>query len=311
MSQRKVVAIGANVLDTLICAPVFPNEDTKLKADEIIKCGGGPAATGLVAASKLGADCTFLGNLADDDGGAFLKKDFEKYGVNADHCTVLNGYGSFLSFVVLSAESKSRTCLFHRGNLPGMVLSDAQKEIIKESDLLMVDGNDLEAAIAGAKLARENGVDVLYDAGGLYEGIEGLLPYANILIPSYEFATGFTKTDNAEDAAKKLYEAYHPELVVITDGKNGGYLYDGDKFVHYPAFPVEAVDSNGAGDVFHGAFAFARVSGRGPMEACIFSSAVSALKCTKVGARDGVPNYQETINFLKERGYDEFEKNME
>lgn len=311
MKNLKIVAIGANVVDTLICVPEFPNEDTKIKADEIIKCGGGPAATGLVAAAKLGANCMFIGNLADDDGGVFLKKDFQKYGVNTENCTMMRGYSSFLSYIILSAAGKSRTCLFNRGNLPGTALNEAQKNEIKSSGLLMVDGNDMSAAIEAAKIARENGVDVLYDAGGLYDGVENLLPYANILIPSFEFATGFTKTYNAEDAAKKLYNEFKPEIVVITDGKNGGYLYNGNEFLHYPAFPVEAVDTNGAGDVFHGAFAFARVLGKNAIESCIFSSAVSALKCTKVGARDGVPSLDETIKFLKERGVNEFEENMD
>ena len=74
---------------------------------------------------------------------------------------------------------------------------------------------------------------------------------------------------------------------------------------------VDAVDSNGSGDVFHGAFAFAVTKGFDYYNACIFSSAVSALKCTKIGARRAVPDYSETIKFLKERGFDEFEKNME
>jgi sugar/nucleoside kinase (ribokinase family) len=65
---------------------------------------------------------------------------------------------------------------------------------------------------------------------------------------------------------------------------------------------VEAVDSNGSGDVFHGAFAFAITNKMSYNKACIFSSAVSALKCTKIGARCGVPTYEETIEFLKERG---------
>ena len=71
---------------------------------------------------------------------------------------------------------------------------------------------------------------------------------------------------------------------------------------HYPAFLVDAVDSNGSGDVFHGAFAFALTRNMEYKKACVFSSAVSALKCTKFGAREGVPTYEETINFLKERG---------
>ena len=71
----------------------------------------------------------------------------------------------------------------------------------------------------------------------------------------------------------------------------------------YPAFLVDAVDSNGSGDVFHGAYAFSLVQGYDYEKCAIFSSAVSALKCTKVGARKAVPTYDETLNFLKENGY--------
>ena len=74
------------------------------------------------------------------------------------------------------------------------------------------------------------------------------------------------------------------------------------KFDENGLIPAVVVDSNGSGDVFHGAFAFAVTNGMDYKKACVFSSAVSALKCTKVGAREGVPTYDETINFLKERG---------
>ena len=107
-----------------------------------------------------------------------------------------------------------------------------------------------------------------------------------------------------------MYEKYNPKVVVITQGKKGGILYDGE-VREYPAFVVDAVDSNGSGDVFHGAFAFAVTQGFDYYKACIFSSAVSALKCTKVGARVAVPAYNETVKFLKERGINEFEENME
>ena len=105
-----------------------------------------------------------------------------------------------------------------------------------------------------------------------------------------------------EEAAKKLFETYHPEILVITQGKHGGILYDGEKITPYPAFPVEAVDTNGSGDVFHGAFAFALTKGWDYYRCCVFSSAVSALKCTQVGARQSVPTYEATLDFLKARG---------
>ena len=166
----------------------------------------------------------------------------------------------------------------------------------------MIDGNEMSAAVEACKIARENGTKVLYDAGGLYENIADLLALTDILIPSEEFAIGHTGEKTAEDAAKKLYETYKPEVVVVTQGKKGGIIFDGNEVKEYPAFLVEAVDSNGSGDVFHGAFAFAVSSGYNYYKACVFSSAVSALKCTKLGARKGVPSFDETINFLKERG---------
>ena len=100
----------------------------------------------------------------------------------------------------------------------------------------------------------------------------------------------------------KNVEKYSPEIVVITQGKDGGIIYDGKEIKKYPAFTVDAVDTNGSGDVFHGAFAFSVNMGYNYYDACVFSSAVSALKCTKVGARRAVPSFEETIEFLKERG---------
>lgn len=302
--MAKIVGIGANVFDTLYSVDKYPAEDTKTCANAVKECGGGPCATGLVAASKLGASCGFIGNYTDDSAGKFLKSDFQKYGVDTSYMTYKPGYSSFCSVLWLASDTTSRTCVFFRGNVPPTEIDEASEKAIADAQVLMVDGNDMKAAIEGAKIAKANGTKVLYDAGGLYEGVENLLPYADILIPSEEFALGHTKAQTAEDAARILYERYSPEVVVITQGKNGGIIFDGKKTEKYPAFLVDAVDSNGSGDVFHGAFAFAITRKMSYNKACVFSSAVSALKCTKVGAREGVPTYDETIEFLKERDID-------
>lgn len=300
--MNEIVGIGANVFDTLFTIDKYPTEDTKMGASAIKVSGGGPCGTGLVAASKLGASCAFLGNLSDDNGGKFLKDDFIKYGIDTSYITEKKGYDTFCSCIWLAKETASRTCVFFRGNVPPTVLDDKAKKAIADAEILMVDGNDLDAAIEGAKIAKENGTKVLYDAGGLYNGVENLLPLADILIPSEEFALKYTGCKTAEDAAKLIYEKYSPEIVVITRGKEGGIIFDGNDVEKYPAFLVDAVDSNGSGDVFHGAFAFAITRKMCYSNACKFSSAVSALKCTKVGAREGVPKYDEVIAFLKERG---------
>jgi len=299
--MNKIVGIGAVVCDTLMVTDGFPPEDTKMRAESTVQSGGGPCATGLVAAAKLGEKAAFLGDLTDDAAGAFLMADFGRFGVDTSLIEVKPGFTSFTSFILLNKKAATRTCVFDRGTLPGTVLNDAQKEAIKNAEILMVDGNDLACAVEAAKFARENGTKVLYDAGGLYQGIEALLPYADYLIPSEEFSLGHTGCATAEEAAKELYRRYSPEAVVITQGKKGGIFYDGEKIVSYPAFPVEAVDSNGAGDVFHGAFAAALCKGYPIAECCRFSSAVSALKCTRVGARDGAPTFEQVQKFLNER----------
>lgn len=300
--MNKIVGIGANVYDTLITTPFYPVEDTKLRASGVKECGGGPCGTGLIAAAKLGASAAYIGALAKDSGGEFLLADMKRFGMSTDFVDMVEGKSSFSSYIVLSEESASRTCVFNKENLPDFELDEKKADAIRTAQVLMVDGNELENAVKGAKIARDSGCKVLYDAGGLYKNVEKLLPYADILIPSEEFALGHTGKTTAEDAAKCLFDKYSPEVVVITQGVKGGIIYDGKDIKSYPSFKVDAVDSNGAGDVFHGAFAFSVSMGYNYYKSCVFSSAVSALKCTKLGARDGVPSFDETIKFLKECG---------
>ena len=302
--MNKIVGIGANVFDTLYNIPTYPKEDTKMRATASKTAGGGPVATGLVAAKKLGVDTAYIGVLSDDNGGKFLKEDFEKYGVETKYIDVKSGYRSFQSVLWLCEDTATRTCVFDKGDLPPLVLNDTQIKAIKDAEILMVDGNEMDAAVEGAKIARKSGTKVLYDCGGLYDGVEKLLALTDIMIPSEEFALGHTGCTTAEEAAKTLYETYHPEVVVITQGKRGGIIYDGKEIIAYPIYPAVVVDSNGSGDVFHGAFAAGIVRGFDYLKCCHFSSAVSGLKCTGVGARESVPDFETTKNYLKENGYE-------
>lgn len=302
--MARIVGIGACVFDTLYSISSYPTEDTKMRATSSKCAGGGPVATGLVAARKLGEEAAYIGVLSSDNGGAYLKQDFEKYGVDTSLIDVLDGYRSFASVLWLCADTATRTCVFDKGDLPALMLSDVQKEAVKSASLLMVDGNDMDAAVEAATIARQSGVKVLYDCGGLYAGVERLLALTDIMIPSEEFAMGHTGCDNVEDAAKKLYETYSPEVVVVTQGKRGGLLYDGKTLITYPIYPATVVDSNGSGDVFHGAFAAGVVKGFDFEKCCHFSSAVSALKCTGVGARESVPDFETVKRYMKENGYE-------
>ena len=300
----KIVGIGANVFDTLYQIPTYPTEDTKMRATASTCAGGGPVATGLVAAQKLGESAAYIGVLSDDSGGKFLLSDFQKYGVNTDHIRVKGGYRSFSSVLWLCKDTATRTCVFDKGDLPPLVLDEEQKKAVADAEILMVDGNEMDAAVEAANIAKQNGTTVLYDCGGLYDGVERLLTLTDIMIPSEEFAVGHTGCKTTGEAAKKLYETYSPRVVVVTQGKKGGILYDGKTVTAYPIYPADVVDSNGSGDVFHGAFAAGMAKGYDPLKCCHFASAVSAIKCTGVGARASVPDFETVKAYMKENGYE-------
>jgi sugar/nucleoside kinase (ribokinase family) len=103
--MSKIVGIGANVFDTLYTVEKYPAEDTKMRANAVKASGGGPCATGLVAATKLGASSAFIGNLSDDNGGKFLKADFEKYGVDTSLIKIKQGFDSFCSCICFISHS--------------------------------------------------------------------------------------------------------------------------------------------------------------------------------------------------------------
>ena len=296
--MAKVVGIGAAVFDILMNAAAFPKEDTKIQATETkLQCGG-PCATGLVAMSKLGEPVCYMGTVGDDMYGEFIRSEMVKYGVDISAVEVKPG-SSFHSVVILNVTDGTRTCVWNRGKAAQPTEDNVDLEVLKNARFLHLDGNQLACAIFAAKKAREFGVTVSLDAGGAYPGIEELLPLVDVLIPSEEFSLKVTGCATAVEAAKVLQEKYSPKVLVITQGSKGGFIWEDGKAVRYPVFPVKAIDSNGAGDTFHGAFVAGQLKGMSVYESCCFASATSALKCTRFGAQEGIPGYEEVLEFMK------------
>ena len=175
-------------------------------------------------------------------------------------------------------------------------------DALKHAKALHMDGHMLDAAAAAAEFCRKNGVKVSYDAGGTYPNVDRLMPWVDYLIPSEEFALKFTGKPTAEEAAACLYETWHPELVVVTQGTRGGLLLDENGLRRYDSYPVKALDTNGCGDTFHGAFLAGKLRGLNNDDACRYASAAAAVKCTRLGARYAMATHEECLSFLKERG---------
>ena len=298
--MKKVVGIGACVLDTIIQIDSYPLEDSKHRADDSFSCGGGPTSTALVCIAKLGVEAEYLGTVSGDSYGKQLIDEFKRYGVQCNNVNINYNVKAFTSYILLSKESGSRTVVFDKGNIP-----DEPKQVNLErvltADILHLDGNYLNTAIAAAKLAKEHNVLVSLDAGSAYPNIEKLVPFVDILIPSEDFALKFTGKKTVDEAILALYKKYQPKVLVVTQGSKGGTYIENGKIHHYDAFKIKCVDSNGAGDTFHGAFLVAYLLGKNLQECIRFASATSAIKCQKAGVRTALPNMQEVEAFLKTR----------
>ncbi len=298
----EVIGIGSTVYDTLMVVDGFPPEDTKIMGLETKVQGGGPCATALVAAARLGVSSAYLGTVGDDPFGDYMLADLQHWGVDTVHVRREPGAISFHAVVLLSRANGSRTCIWNPGTVKPPTPEDLDVEVLRHAQVLHLDGHMLEAAIHAAKLCNQLGVKVSYDAGGTYPGVKRLMPYVDHLIPSEEFALKITGEATAENAAVKLFDDYQPELVVLTQGVRGGLLYDGKAMKRYESYPVDVVDSNGCGDTFHGAFVAAYIKGMPPEAACRYASAAAAIKCTRLGARHGMPTDAECRAFLADRG---------
>ncbi len=270
---------------------------------EALSCrigGGGPAATATFTAARLGLRTGFVGVVGGDLRGRQIMEELRDAGVLVDQMLVRENAESPAAFCWAEKETGQRSVIWTRGTADPLQAQEVSPRAVGITRLLHLDGHHTYAAIRTAEIAREQGVIVSLDAGTLLPGIEGLLPLCDIVIASEKFAQAFTDLEDPVAAARKLLPK-NGRFGGVTLGPRGSVGFDGNRIFVQPAFPGGVVDSTGAGDVFHGAFAVRLLDGADWQECLRFASAVAALKCRKLGGRAGIPTRVETDQFLEKK----------
>jgi sugar/nucleoside kinase (ribokinase family) len=165
---------------------------------------------------------------------------------------------------------------------------------------LHLDGHPPAPAAAAARWARDTGVIVTADLDNLYPGVEALLASVDYVMASREFPARLMGLDNLLEALPAISRRYGCRVAGATLGRDGALAWDGKSFHYSPGFCVETVDTTGAGDVFHAAFAFALLEGKTLREILEFSCAAAALNCTAMGARGGIRPVAEIQRLMHE-----------
>ena len=292
------VGLGFCSNDYLSVLPKIPY-DSKVQMLEHLIQGGGPAATATVAAARLGKTAAFISTIGDDDAGRRIQADLEAEHVLTRSMVIRAGFSSPVAYCWVEQSTGKRSVAWTRGNLAELdPATDVDFDMIKQAKMLHLDGHQTAAALAAADVARANGVLVNLDAGTLRPGMEELVRKTDILIASEEFARRFAETDDLSKAIFKLAET-GAHVCGITMGDQGSMTLDNGQILRCPAFTVKAVDTTGAGDVYHAAFGVRYLETHDLMECMRFASAVSALKCLKLGGRTGIPTRAQVDEFLR------------
>ena len=299
MENFEFIGMGFCSNDHLAVLPFIPM-DTKVRMLSHAILGGGPAGNSTAGAAALGMRAAFAGTVGDDADGKMILADFAKQGVDTSMVKVRKGATSAIAYLWIEEKTGARSCAWTREGLDELTADEIDPEAIAAAKVLHVDGHNAAGAIAAAKVAREAGVLVNYDAGTHRDGMEELLPLADLLICSEEFILKLTGLKSAEDAVRAVWAKYRPKVCGATMGERGSMCFDGKGFARCPAFRVEkVVDTTGCGDLFHTGFAVRWLETHDLMECQRFGAAVSAIKCRGLSGRPpSAPNRAEVEGFL-------------
>ena len=313
MSKADFIGVGFVSNDHLAILPFIPM-DTKVRMLDHRILGGGPAGNSTAGAAALGLSAAFVGTVGDDADGRMILDDFAKQGVDTSMVKVRKGASSAIAYLWIEEKTGNRSCAWTREGLTELSSDEITPDVaeaIRGAKILHLDGHNAAGAIAAAKVAKAAGVTIMYDAGTIREGMEELLPLADLLVCSGEFAvsvasgkdslvtTGYTE-DEVEAAVRKLYNTYRPKVCGATMGVRGSMCFDGRDLVKCPAFKVEkVVDTTGCGDLFHTGFAVRYLETHDLLECQRFGAAVSAIKCRGLSGRPpSAPTRAEVDEFL-------------
>lgn len=286
MMNIDVLCVGHACYDLVFSVDHHPAENEKIFADSLLSCGGGPAANAAVMVAKLGYSAAFAGYLGQDGYGELHNQELLAQGINTD-CLLRGDLPTPLSTVIVKPDG-NRALINYKGDTKPLA-ADAIDFSVLNPKVILFDGHEPHISIPLAKQARQAGIATVLDAGSVHEGTRALMGLVDYLVCSEKFALQL----KGDEQTALTYLADFAPFVVITLGERGLIWQHGAESGVMPAMTVNAIDTTGAGDAFHGAFAAAVAAGLDWLAVLRYASVAGSLCCIRMGARLGLPSKQE------------------
>lgn len=294
-----IICVGHAALDRVFGVESWPQASAKIVAQHYQEAGGGMAANAAVAIARLGGQALFWGPVGADATADLIEEQLRDEGVNVSGLRRFYEMSSSTSAVLLDARGE-RLVVGYRGSALRAPEAWLRLEQIPLSDAVLADVRWPQGAAAALRAARVAGIPAVLDAEVAdREVLVGLAATADHVIFSERGAQVLGGAD-LDTTLRTVVEA-GARMAAVTRGERGVLWVEATapaEVRRLPAFPVKAVDTLAAGDVFHGAYTLALAKGYAIEAAICFAAAAAALKCTRRGGREGAPQWQEVMNFL-------------
>jgi sulfofructose kinase len=283
-------------LDILAVVNQFPRENQKRPLEFRLAEGGGQGGTASCCIARLGGQVAYVGKLGDDDEGRFCLKRLKDFGVNTDFIDIVKGGRTPVAYVFITAHSGARSIIYERNTLPKIKVNPELEKLLTQTGVVLLDP---EATYLGGqiKALAGNHIRVVYDCERWRPGMADIMQTADYFIPSSEFLEAVEldfHTDALNRQIIKLNQMVTGDLIV-THGEQGALYIVDDVLYQVPVPEINAVDTVGAGDNFHAAFALALTRGFDIHQTVKFSVAVASLSCREYGGRQGVPTWAQAV----------------
>lgn len=249
-------------------------------------------ATAVVFAARLGLKSKYIGKVGSDEAGCFSLERLRSEDIDLSSVVVEPGARNHSSLILLDQGSGKRTILWERDSKLNFRPGELKRQDVCAGRILLLDENDADAALLAARWAREEGIPVVADLDKASPCCKDLVPLIDFLIVSANFPPEFTGVADLEDSLLAM-KKHCRGFVAATVGSQGVVAVCGDRCVRFPAFDVHAVDTTGAGDVFHGAFIYALLQNWPLHQIMTFANAAAGLNCTRLGAKENLPSLAE------------------
>jgi sugar/nucleoside kinase (ribokinase family) len=270
---------------------------------------GGSAANSIIAVSQFGGSSYYSCKVANDELGAFYKGDLKANGVDSNLDSEALGEGITGKCLVMTAEDASRTMNTFLGITSDYSKTEIKESALKDAQYLYIEGylvtseNGQEAMKYAKKLAEDNGVltALTFSDPAMVKYFKEPMTSVvgsgvDLLFCNEEEAMLYTDKDNLLDAREALKE--FAKRFVITLGENGAIIFDGDTFIDIEPYNVQAIDTNGAGDLFAGAFLYGITNGKSFAESGKIASLASSKVVTQFGPRLDAAQAKEVLKTL-------------